>query len=76
METAAVSELRANLPGFLKKVEMGEVISITLRGNEIAWLVPPARAQESARNTLRKLRQTAIVGDVLSPVEDEWAAAK
>ena len=55
---------------------MGEIIAITSRGNEIAWLVPPVRAQESARNTLRQLRQTAIVGDVLSPVEDEWTAAK
>ncbi len=76
MEIAAVSELRANLPGFLKKVETGNIISITSRGREIAWLVPPAPARESARSALRRLRQTAIVGDVLSPVEDDWTAAK
>jgi len=76
METAAVSELRANLPGFLKKVETGNIISITSRGREIAWLVPPATARESARNTLRQLGQTALIGDVLSPVEDNWTAAK
>ncbi|HEY85340.1 MAG TPA: type II toxin-antitoxin system Phd/YefM family antitoxin [Chloroflexi bacterium] len=76
METTAVSELRANLPRFLKKVEMGEVISITSHGNEVAWLVPPTRTQEAAKKALREIRQTAIIGDVLSPIEDEWAAIK
>ena len=74
MERIGISELRANLTGFLKKVEAGEVIAITSRGVEIAQLVPPEYTQETARKALTQLRQTAIVGDVLSPVENEWEA--
>ena len=76
MEKIGISELRANLTGFLKKVEAGEVITITSRGVEVAQLVPPEYTQEAARKTLTQLRQTATVGDVLSPIEDEWEAAE
>ena len=74
MEKIGISELRANLTGFLKKVEAGEVIAITSRGVEVAQLVPPEYTQETARKALAKLRQTATVGDVLSPIEDDWEA--
>lgn len=69
-----MSELRANLTGFLKKVAAGEVITITSRGVEVAKLVPPEHTLETAREALQRLRQTAVVGDVLSPIEDEWEA--
>ena len=74
MEKIGISELRANLTGFLKKVEAGEIITITSRGVEIAQLVPPEHTQETARKALTQLRQSATVGDVLSPIEDEWEA--
>jgi prevent-host-death family protein len=63
---------------FLQRVQNGEVITLTSRGVEIARLVPPDLAQFAARQELERLRQTATVGDVLSPVEEEeqWDAAQ
>ena len=76
MEKIGISELRANLTGFLKKVESGQIITITSRGVEVAQLVPPEYTQASARKALAQLRQSATVGDVLSPIEDEWEATE
>ncbi len=41
MEKVAVSEFRANLVSFLKRVEKGEIIALTSRGHEIAKIIPP-----------------------------------
>ncbi len=76
MEKIAVSEFRANLVSFLKRVEKGEVIALTSRGHEIAKIVPPDNKAEDARIALKKLRKTATIGDVLSPIEDEWEVLK
>jgi prevent-host-death family protein len=78
MITVGVSDFRAAMNTFLQKVQNGEIIILTSRGVEIAKLVPPDFAQYSARQELKHLRETAIVGDVLSPVEDEvnWNAAQ
>jgi prevent-host-death family protein len=78
MFTIGISEFRANLNQILQKVQKGEIISITVRGAEVARLVPPDFAQLAAREELEKLRETALVGDVLSPVVDEqdWEAAR
>jgi prevent-host-death family protein len=76
MEKVAVSEFRANLVGFLKRVEMGEVITLTSRGHEVAKIIPPDNKAENARDALKKLRKTAIIGDVLTPIEDEWEVLK
>ena len=78
MFTIGISEFRANLNQILQKVQMGEIVSITIRGTEVARLVPPDFAQLAAREELEKLRETALVGDILSPVIDEqdWEAAQ
>ena len=76
MEKVAVSEFRANLVGFLKRVEKGEIIALTSRGHEVAKIIPPDNKSENARNALKKLRKTAIIGNVLSPIEDEWEVLK
>ncbi len=76
MEKVAVSEFRANLVSFLKRVEKGEVIALTSRGHEIAKIIPPDNKTENARNALKKLRKTAILGDVLSPIDEEWEELK
>jgi prevent-host-death family protein len=76
MTSIAVSDLRANLMQILKKIERGAVISITSRGREIARLVPPENSMEQAREQLEGLRQTAIIKDVLSPLDEEWEATK
>ncbi|MCD4721547.1 MAG: type II toxin-antitoxin system prevent-host-death family antitoxin [Desulfobacula sp.] len=72
MERVAVSVFRANLVSFLKRVERGEIIALTSRGHEIAKIIPPDNTIEKARDSLKKLRKTAFVGDVLSPIDDEW----
>jgi len=76
MERIAVSEFRANLLGFLKKVEKGEVITITSRGSDVAQIIPPDNKMLTARKTLQHLRKTAIISDVLSPLEEEWKVMK
>lgn len=76
MTTVAISEFRAGMSAILQRVQDGEVVTLTVRGEEVAKLVPPDFAQFAARQELERLRQTAVVGDVLSPAEDEnaWTA--
>ena len=76
MQTVAISELRANLTEFLKRVETGEELLVTSRGRTVAKIIPAAYIQKSARESLAQLRETATVYDVTSPIEDEWDAAK
>lgn len=76
MITVGVNTLRKNLTTFLKKVGNGESVTITSRGQEIALLVPPEKKVERARQLLAELRKTAYVGDVISPVTDEWEMMK
>ena len=42
--------------------------------SEIAKLVPPDYAQSVARQELEALRSSAVVGDVLSPINESWNA--
>ena len=72
METIAVSEFRANLVGFLKRVARGEIITLTSRGHEVAKIIPPDNNVEKAREALKKIGKTAVVEDVLSPIDENW----
>ena len=76
MESICVSKLRESMVLFLNKVQQGESIAITSRGTEIAMLIPIKNKKEVSRNALKQLRKTAIVGDVVSPIEEEWKALK
>jgi len=76
MEKVQVSQLRENLPLFLKKVQEGKSITITSRGRDLAKLVPLTEAREVSKKKLKNLRKTADVGDVLSSVEAGWDAIK
>jgi len=67
-----ISEFRANMNEVLQKVQQGEIVALTSRGAEIARLVPPEFAQLAACQELEKLRKTAIVGDLLSPIDVVW----
>ena len=69
-----LEDIRAVLlyAAFLKKVEKGERIAITSRGHQVTFLVPVETKLERAGKTLEDLRKTAFVGDVISPVSDEW----
>lgn len=72
MKTVAISEFRAHLLNFLNKVELGETLILTSHGKEIARILPPKEAQNQARRRLAKLRKSAFVGDVVSPLSNDW----
>jgi prevent-host-death family protein len=74
MSSINVTELRQHLPEYLKQVQAGEEISITLHGKTIARIVPEAKEnkREAALKRLEALRGTVIVGDIISPIEEEW----
>lgn len=71
-----ISEFRANMRSFLEQVREGAIIRLMNRGEEVARLVPPDYAQTAARKELASLRETAVVGDVLSPIDETWSASE
>ena len=74
MNSVNVTELRQHLPDYLKQVQQGEEIEITLHGKTIARIVPDRKEskREAALNRLEALRGTVIVGDILAPLNEEW----
>ena len=74
MEKVAASKLRENLKIFLKKVEIGESITITSRGRQVAKLVPVENKREVSKKSLKQLRKNAVIGDILSPTGEKWEA--
>lgn len=74
MTRVSVSDLRQNLPAFLKRVQAGEQLQITSRGRVIARIEPERDPAEEARQWLLALRDRVSLGDVVSPVADlEWS---
>ena len=76
MEKVGISTLRENLSTFLKKVQKGEVIIITSRGHDMARLVPLEDKGVKSRKILRDLGKNAFIGDIISPIDEEWEAMK
>ena len=76
MEKVGISTLRENLSVFLKKVQKGAVITITSRGHDMARLVPLEDKGVKSRKILRELGENAFIGDIISPIDEEWEAMK
>jgi len=76
MKNVSISELRAHLLKYLKLVQQGEQINVTSKGTLMATLMPPVSRQDAARAKLAKLADTAVIHDVVSPIEDHWDALK
>jgi antitoxin (DNA-binding transcriptional repressor) of toxin-antitoxin stability system len=74
MENIAVSVLRSKIMRVLKEVEAGSTINITSRGKVVARLVPPNFNCRIAKDRLNTLSKTAIIHDVLSPIDEAWKA--
>ena len=74
MTDVTISELRANLPDYIRMVNRKGTIRITSRGREVARLVAARSPKEEARTQLAELRKTAKVGEILSPVLTDWNA--
>ncbi len=76
MKKVSISEFRANLLKYLTQVQQGEQINVTSKGHLMATLTPPVSQQEAAITKLQKLAKTAVIHDVISPIEDSWDAMK
>ena len=76
MKNVSISEFRANLLKYLRQVKHGEQINVTSKGDLLATLTPPISQQNAARTKLRELAKTAVLHDVLSPIDENWDAMK
>ena len=75
METKiAVSEFRSNLMKVLKEIESGSTVNITSRGKVVAKLIPPDDRKKTARDKLKTIGQSAVLHDIISPVDEKWEA--
>jgi prevent-host-death family protein len=74
MISVNVTELRQHLPDYLKQVQQGEEITVTLHGKTIARIVPDYQEskRDAALKRLEALHGTVIVGDILAPLDEEW----
>ena len=76
MKNVSISEFRANLLKYLTLVQKGEPINVTSKGAVMATLSPPVSQQKAAKMKLEQLAKTAVIHDVVSPIEDSWDALK
>ncbi len=68
-----IGELRDNVSHYVRRAAHGERIVIVNRNREVAMLVPVPRGAEKSRRLLGCMRGSArVVGDILSPMDDEW----
>ena len=74
MEKILIKQFTGNPENFLKQVAAGKTIIILDGGKIIAKLVPPDYSTIAAREKLEQLQKTAVVGDVLSPIETEFVS--
>ena len=74
MKQIAVSKLRANIMKILRQVEHGTSMYITSRGKIVAKLVPPDYSGKQARKKLAEIAKNAKIGDVITPIDEEWKA--
>lgn len=72
MITIAISDFRAHIQQYLKYIAQGEEIVITLRGKEIAKIVPPDNKIHKARKKLKQIAQTAVIKNVINPIDTFW----
>lgn len=72
-----VTDLRQNLPSYLKRVRRGERIRVTSRGQVIAELAPPTTLPEEAAAARKRLRGSVLrYGDPFEPAfpPESWTA--
>jgi prevent-host-death family protein len=76
MLEVSVTTFRKHIPDYLGKVRKGEDISLTSRGKVVARLIPPADERASAREQLAALRGSCRIGDITTPIDEEWEAGR
>jgi prevent-host-death family protein len=74
MQAINITELRQHLPDYLRQVQQGDEIVVTLHGKAIARIVPNTdkSEREIALKRLQALRGKMIVGDILAPINAVW----
>ena len=75
MKTAAVSQLKASLSGYLASVQAGEEILVTDRGRPVAKLVPIDRAAADVPSRLARLERAGLVRVGCGLAPDFWERA-
>lgn len=70
MQEVRITELRQHLPEYLRRVEAGDEIAVTVRGRVVARLVPEPRPREPG--TARG--QVTMAEDFDAPMDElgEW----
>ena len=76
MPRVNITELRSHLPDYIARAAAGEEIMVTRRGEPIVRLVPAEDRRTAAKEQLARLRAEAMVGDVVSPLDADWDAAR
>ena len=76
MIDVTISELRANLLKYLKTAQNGEQIKVTSKGISLATLTPPIPLRNEAKEKLKKLAETAVIHDIVSPIDESWDTMK
>jgi len=74
MRKVNVTDLRQHLPGYLRLVQAGEAVDITLHGKVVARLMPAWESPRDAAGLLARLRASAVIGDVVTPIGEPWEA--
>ncbi len=76
MQEVNVTEFRNHLPKYLSSVFQGTGILVTSHGKIIARIMPPIDTHAEAVKKLKELRESCQVGDVMSPIDEQWDADK
>ncbi len=76
MQTVKIDDLHANLLKYLNLANSGETISVTSEGRLLATITPPNKQKETARKQLELLSQTAVIDDIISPIDTNWNASE
>lgn len=76
MREVNVTELRNNLPKYLSSVENGKEILVTSHGRVIARILPPSDTKRDALVQLKVLRKHCKIGDIISPIDEDWESDK
>ena len=74
METVNISEFRAKLLKYMDIANSGKKIMITSNGKHLATICPPDNQKEIARDQLSALAGSAVIHDIVSPVDVAWDA--
>lgn len=71
MLSITATELRKHLFEYLEKVEHGETVAISRNGRVVACLKAEVSEADQAFNELREMHAQFVVGDVVSPLEQQ-----